>query len=116
MSGTEYCHPGEAEELSETFRMLCDASGVLGDYALYRLKEGEWVAGSEYQKLEDENAKLRELVSDMLPFAEVGMDDTCVTRRCCLYEQCEDVVGGPCIIEGHILGRMKELGIDVPNG
>lgn len=64
-------------------------------------------------ELESSNAKLRELLRDMLPFAEVGMDDACVTRRCCLYEQCEYVVGVKCTIEQHMLDRMRELRIEV---
>lgn len=68
---------------------------------------------NERDQLKTENAKLRELVVDMLPFAEVGMDDTCVTRRCRLFEQCEDVIGVKCAIEQHVLDRMRELGIEV---
>ena len=67
----------------------------------------------DVKNLKAENAKLRELVRDMLPFAEVGMDDTCVTRRCCLFEQCEDVIGVKCAIEQHMIDRMRELGIEV---
>lgn len=67
----------------------------------------------EIENLQSENARLRKLVSDMLPFAEVGMDDSCVTRRCCLYEQCITTVGGKCLIEAHMLSRMRELGVEV---
>lgn len=68
-------------------------------------------AADAIDSLDAENVKLRELVRDMLPFAEVGMDDACVTRRCCLYEQCEYVVGAKCTIEQHMLDRMRELGL-----
>ena len=64
-------------------------------------------------ELESSNAKLRKLVSDMLPFAEVGLDDSCVARRCYLYEQCIATVGGKCLIEAHMLDRMRELGVEV---
>lgn len=77
----------------------------------YRDESREWREAAEHAQAE--NAKLRELVRDMLPFAEVGMDDTCVTRRCCLFEQCEDVIGVKCAIEQHMLDRMRELGIEV---
>jgi len=72
----------------------------------------ESVAWDRVRKAEAENAKLRELMRDMLPFAEVGMDDTCVVRRCCLFEQCEHVVGVKCAIEQHMLDRMRELGVE----
>ena len=64
-------------------------------------------------RVEDRCAKLRELVRDMLPFAEVGIDDACVARRCCLFEQCEDTTVAKCTIEQHMLDRMRELGIEV---
>ena len=67
---------------------------------------------ADLQEALAENDKLRELVRDMLPFAKVGMDDSCVTRRCYLYEQCITTVGGKCLIEAHMLDRMRELGVD----
>ena len=70
-------------------------------------------SSSEIVKLRDENAKLRELVKDMFPFAEVGVDDTCVARRCCLFDQCTDDAGGKCAIEQYMLDRMWELGVEV---
>ena len=71
------------------------------------------LTASQCTELAEDNAKLRKLVCDMLPFAEVGMDDTCVARRCCLFEQCECIVGVTCAIEQHMLDRMRELGIEV---
>ena len=73
------------------------------------------VDGLEWQveDLQAENDKLRKLVSDMLPFAEVGLDDSCVARRCYMYEQCTTTVGGKCLIEAHMLDRMRELGVEV---
>ena len=72
-----------------------------------------WELRESVHRERAENAKLRELVVDMLPFAEAGMDDSCVTRRCCMFEQCEDVIGVKCAIEQHMLDRMRELGIEV---
>ena len=72
-----------------------------------------WHAECELDRARKENTKLRKLVADMLPFAEVGMDDSCVTRRCCLYEQCITTVGGKCLIEAHMLDRMRELRVEV---
>lgn len=74
------------------------------------------LTASQCTELAEDNAKLRELVRDMLPFVEVGMDDTCVARRCCLFEQCEYIVGVKCAIEQHMLDRMRELGIDLDDG
>ena len=89
------------------------AMGSAWEDDFYMSATQEYRHWEDYRRLKAENAKLRELVRDMLPFAEVGMDDACVMRRCCLYEQCEYVVGVKCTIEQHMLDRMRELGIEV---
>lgn len=62
---------------------------------------------------EVENAKLRELVRDMLPFAEVGFEDTCPTRRCCLFDECDVMSDCKCRVEEHMSQRLHDLGVEV---
>lgn len=115
----KFVHKGDTCKLVD---VLVDENRKLREY-ITRLEQANIMLDSDNCDLRNdmkdmqffiaENRKLRELVVDMLPFAEVGMDDTCVTRRCCLFEQCEDVVGVRCTIEQHMLDRMRELGIEV---
>ena len=64
-------------------------------------------------ELESSNAKLFELIRDMLPFAEVGFEDTCPTRRCCLFVECDAITACECRIEEHMSQRLRELGVEV---
>ena len=70
---------------------------------------------ADLQEALDENAKLRELVRDMWPFAKAGWVRTCPNRECCLFEECDAYPGSgrECPIEEHMAARMRELGIEV---
>lgn len=68
---------------------------------------------SMYEKLESENAKLRELVRDMRPFVKEGWVHACPNRECCLFEECDADSEYECLIEEHMVGRMRELGVEV---
>ena len=64
--------------------------------------------------IEAENAKLRELLRDMLPFIaeEAG---NCVPSECFMYPVCcEDTSGSECPVVARIHERARELGVDVP--
>lgn len=74
---------------------------------------GMFAAGT---KTNAENAKLRELVKDMWPFAKAGSARTCPNRECCLFEECDAHSERECPIEERMAARMRELGIEVPNG
>lgn len=76
----------------------------------YVLVEMEFIR-RQADALQAENSKLRELIHDMLPFAEAGMDNTCVTRSCCMFDKCTSEAGNKCLIEEHIAARMRELGV-----
>ena len=67
-------------------------------------------------RLQAENAKLRALVKDMWPFAKAGWAHTCPNRECCLFEECDAHSERECPIEEHMAARMRDLGIEVPNG
>lgn len=86
----------------EHLRDVVAEQGRTIDYLHERCKEEEV-----------ENAKLRELVRDMLPFAEVGFEDTCPTRRCCLFVECDAMFDYECCIEEHMSQRLHDLGIGV---
>ena len=69
----------------------------------------------EYMRggLADENAKLRELVRNLWPFVKAGWVSACPNRECCLFEKCDADSEYECLIEEHMAGRMRELGIEV---
>ena len=70
----------------------------------------DWI-DAEFHKVQAENAKLRELVVDMMGFFEDG--DWCVkcerARDCQSQEQYED----DCLMRFEFRDRMRELGIEV---
>lgn len=55
--------------------------------------------------------KYRELTRDLLPFAEVGMEDTCPAGRCFLYEECRGKTDVHCHVEERMGKRLRELGL-----
>ena len=54
--------------------------------------------------------RYRELARDLLPFAEVGMEDSCPAVRCFLYKEC-GFIGNRCLVEERIGERLRELGL-----
>lgn len=86
------------------------------DYELFErfMSGGPWVAHSEYMKLKNDNAKLRELVADMWPFVEGAMDDEyCPAPECPFTELCTE--NQVCMASSGFHYRMRELGIEVPD-
>ena len=63
-------------------------------------------------QLDVENAKLRKLVQDMWPFAEAGWVHTRLNRGCSLFEECDANSARECLMEKHMVARMRELGIE----
>ena len=70
----------------------------------------------EASALEAENAELRELVRDLWPFVKAGLVSACPNRECCLFEECDADSEYECLIEEHMAGRMRELGVWVTDG
>ena len=70
----------------------------------------------EVSKLKAENAELRELVRDLWPFVKAGLVSACLNRECCLFEECDANSEYECLIEEHMAGRMRELGVEVTDG
>ena len=57
----------------------------------------------QVRRLQSENARLREHLANVLPFAMCS--DTCFVGNCFMYQECKDDVTDTC----HALIRMKEL-------
>lgn len=95
----KYYQLAKDEELPDEFCAVRDVGGEPSEYVFY--------------VPEAENAKLRELVRDMLPFAEVGFEDACPTTRCCLFVECDAVSGSKCRVEAHMSQRLHDLGVKV---
>ena len=55
--------------------------------------------------------RYRELARDLLPFAEVGMEDTCPAGRCFLYGECRASTDVHCHVEECMGKRLRELGL-----
>ena len=98
---------------------------VYPDTITVTLSNGDFVGSRDYVSKElcdsindanaawqAENAKLRSIITDMWPFAKVGMDDYCVMRQCPLFEDCKTLVGNSCGIEDAITKRLAGLGIE----
>lgn len=62
--------------------------------------------------IEAENAKLRGLMADLLPFAYIGMEDACPTSGCFLFEECRYSISPDCDVEERMLERLREAGIE----
>ena len=83
MGGIKYYQLAKNEELPDEFCAVRDIGGEPSEYTWYeRMSDSErelwvpftqsdWFAGSEYRKLQVNNAKLRELVEDMLSCIEI---------------------------------------------
>lgn len=63
-------------------------------------------------RLDTENAQLRELVRDLWPFVKDSLVHACPNRECCLFEECNADFEYECPIEEYIAGRMRELGVE----
>ena len=72
----------------------------------------------EFRKMDEWHSKelIAALVKDMWPFAKAGWAHTCPNRECCLFEECDAHSERECPIEEHMAARMRDLGIEVPNG
>lgn len=64
--------------------------------------------------LEAENAKLRELVQDMMRFFEDG--DYCTACEKVAECDAQEEYDHSCLMRGVFYARMRELGMDVDNG
>jgi len=78
-------------------------------------KEHAYAYESGYQdglrSAQMEIGRYRELARDLLPFAEVGMEDTCPAGRCFLYEECRGKTDVHCHVEERMGKRLRELGL-----
>lgn len=92
------------------------------DHELFErfMSGGPWVAHSEYMKLKDDNAKLRELVRDA--WGNGHPDKSC--GDCEIMDECHAEIeeahkkgngrwNTRCLFERRIENRMRELGVDV---
>ena len=70
-------------------------------------------AEREVDRLQTENAELRELVRDLWPFVKADWVPACPNRECCLFEECDADSEYECLIEEHMAGRMRELRVEV---
>lgn len=78
MSGIKYYRLMAGDELPDEFCVVRDVNGEPEEYTWYEpvdsfdrelwgiFKKSDWVAASEYRKLKTENAKLRELLVEVL--------------------------------------------------
>ena len=64
-------------------------------------------------ELERDNVRLRELVRDLLPFAEVGLETICPVKRCFLYGECGHTPTRHCHAEERVKERLCKLGFEV---
>lgn len=102
------------EKMREAFEECTVMAGVEPDFeCIYITKDA---ANVLFDEAEAENAKLRELVRDMWPFAKAGWVHTCPNRECCLFEECDADSERECPIEEHMAARMRELGVEVNDG
>lgn len=81
--------------------------------AVQDAEHDESMAWDRVRKAEAENAKLRELCRELWPFVKAGWVHACPNRECCLFEECDADSEYECLIEEHMAGRMRELGIEV---
>lgn len=126
MGGIKYYRLAKNEELPDEFCAVRDIGGEPSEYTWYeRMSDSErelwvpftqsdWFAGSEYRKLQVNNAKLRELVSQLIYCAEkVGNEDTFY------YQPTRDGCGFDCAANGEhcsfakMCDRARELGVEL---
>ena len=106
----KYYHLAKDEEPPEEFCAVRDVNGEPSEYTWYermseferelwvQFNKSDWFAGSEYRKLQADNAKLRELLKAAYRCTNAGPS--------CL--ECRMVAGG-CTL----LSAMRELGVEV---
>lgn len=108
----------EAYQYAKTLR---DKHGAdIPDHAIYALRadaleEAERISGpgSAVAELRDENARLRELVKDALPFFDDDMN-FCVGGDCfAIWECCEGESNDDCPAIRRMWERASELGVEV---
>lgn len=100
--------------------LLCGIGVLFATCAacFYRMGAADWADEKKFlidslEFFKSENDELRELMRDMLPFAEVGFEDTCPTKRCCLFVECDAMSDRKCRVEEHMSQRLHKLGVGV---